>query len=175
MEPLITDIPNSGHLPNNGQESVHQPYFPLLYYKTNLARADSFLLRTMDNCACINKQQSIQFNKQWAESHINHAHKQINNTVDPQLSGSNGTDPNPDNWNIRICETKLRNWNCTPSCSRIGCSSCREHKALSNFVSVLCPLQLKYQFQAIASLTWLSPNELRSRIASFVSKDRATC
>ena len=29
VEPLLTDIPNSGHLPNNGYESVHQPYFPL--------------------------------------------------------------------------------------------------------------------------------------------------
>ena len=56
VEPLITDIPNSGHLPNNGQESMHQPYFPLLHYKTNLPRADTSLFRTMDSYVCTNKQ-----------------------------------------------------------------------------------------------------------------------
>ena len=56
---LITDIPNSGHLPNNGQESVHQPYFP--QYNTNLTRVDMSLLWTTDSCVCTNKQQSIQF------------------------------------------------------------------------------------------------------------------
>ena len=49
MELLITDIPNSGQLPNNEQESVHQPYFPLLQYKTNLPQADTSLLRTTDS------------------------------------------------------------------------------------------------------------------------------
>ena len=44
VEPLIMDIPSSGHLPNNGQDFVHQPYFPLLLYKTNLPRVDTSLL-----------------------------------------------------------------------------------------------------------------------------------
>ena len=62
VEPLVlTDIPNSRHLPNNGQESMHQPHFPLQQYKTNLPRADTSLLRTTDNYACTNKQRSIQF------------------------------------------------------------------------------------------------------------------
>ena len=55
------DIPNSTKLPNNGQESVHQPYFLLLQYKTNLPQADTSLLQTTDSYACTNKQQSIQF------------------------------------------------------------------------------------------------------------------
>ena len=55
------DIPNSGHLPNNGQESVHQPYFPLLQYKINLPQADTYLLQTMDSYMCTNKQRSIKF------------------------------------------------------------------------------------------------------------------
>ena len=54
-------IPNSRHLPNNRQDSVHQPYFPLLQYKTNLSQADTSLLRTMDSYACTNKQRPIQF------------------------------------------------------------------------------------------------------------------
>ena len=33
VKPLLTDISSSGHLPNNEQESMHQPYFPLLQYK----------------------------------------------------------------------------------------------------------------------------------------------
>ena len=59
---LIRSVtPNSGRLPNNGQESVHQPYFPLLQYKTNLPRADITLLQTTASYACTSKQRSIQF------------------------------------------------------------------------------------------------------------------
>ena len=61
VEPLLMGISNSRHLPNNEQESVHQPHFPLLQYKTNHPRADTSLLRTVGSYAYTNKQQSIQF------------------------------------------------------------------------------------------------------------------
>ena len=54
VESLLTDIPNSGHLPNNEQEPMHQQYFPLLQYKTHLPRTDTSLLRTTDSYACTN-------------------------------------------------------------------------------------------------------------------------
>ena len=84
MEPLIMDIPNSGHLhvPNNGQESVHQPYFP--QYNTKPTSHEQTPLYSVQQTAARTPTSTVPYNfttinGQWAESRVNHAHEQIDN------------------------------------------------------------------------------------------------
>ena len=93
------DIPNCGHLPNNRQESVHQPYLhgynkkPTTHEQTPLYSEQQTAARAPTSNSPYN---FTSINGQWAESYVNQDHKQINN--------------------IKLAYNRMKNRNCCNVC-----------------------------------------------------------